>query len=44
MAKIPTGVISTVSVADIQQQINEIEFLLEGRLDSNNIQRDGDLI
>jgi len=43
MPKVAVGT-PAVTVASIQQQIAEIEFLLEGRLDSDNIQREGTVV
>lgn len=43
MPKVAVGT-PEVTIASIQQQIAEIEFLLEGRLDSDNIQREGTVV
>lgn len=43
MGKIPLGT-PAVTLASVRQQIAEIEFLLEGRLDSDNLQREGNSV
>ena len=44
MPKIEASSSVAITQSDIQEQINKIEYLLEGRIDDHNIFRDGDYI